>query len=259
MHKLGFLMFAMLCVLGGYLVGGIVKADHVPVSNGDFESGVIYPWLTEATAGGTLGDGYPKISAFDLDGPEGPMLASNAVQFSVGTLPDGSGPAGGTVYQVVHLIPGEYSISADIAVDEHGTVFGVNPGGIFELMMDNVVLDSHNFGQVGPNQTIHKLLSNLHVVTEGDHRIGVRITRTKPPAPSLIQVVDNVVAQLTAAAPASAEPASADPAPAGDPPADDGCSNQGVGKDGGNRKDTKKDANDGSNSDYDNCGKNGNK
>ena len=244
MSKLKFLVFAMLCVLGGYMVGGIVKADHIPLNNGDFETGDLAGWTVEATAGGTLGDGYPNVVSFDMDGADGPLQASNAVQFSVGTLSNnGGGAEGGTIYQNVHLTAGDYNVSAEVSVDERGTPFGVMPGGLFELIVDNVVLDSHDFGQVGPDQTIYKLLSNLHVVSDGDHQIGVRITRTKPPAPTLLHLVDNISAQVIV--PTS----SASPDPADAPPAEEGCDNRGhqskADRDGSNK---------GGNSGYANCG-----
>ena len=100
---------------------------------------------------------------------------------------------------MLHLSAGDYTLSALVAADESGTQFGAWDGGLFELMVDDIVVDSHEFaGPIGPNQTQHKLMSGLHVVADGDHSVGIRITRSSPVAPSVTQYVDNVILDYSA-------------------------------------------------------------
>ena len=236
MLKVRYLLFAVLVLLSGYLVSGIVMAHDIPLRNGGFETNGLAGWTAEPTAGGTLGDGYPKVVAFDIDG-DGEDY--NAAQFSVGSLSSSNKSyEGGSIYQKVHLVAGDYAVSADVAVDQHGTKSGVNKGGLFELLVDGLVVDSHEFrGKIGPNETKSKLLAGIRVVSEGDHEIRIKITRPYEPVASLTQLVDNVILQV------ATEASSVEPAPAPD------CSNQSA------NKDDKLGANKGGNSDYDNCSK----
>ena len=244
MLKLRYMLFAVLVLLGGYLVGGIVKADHMPPQNGDFESGAVSPWQTFVTAQGTLGDGYPMVGPYDINGNG---VASNALQFSVGTVSSTvKTHEGGGVYQPLHLTAGDYNISTEVASvysDTSGKTFGTSYGARFELMFDGVVLDSHDFGRMGNPEVKYTLLASVQLLADGDHEIRIRITRPEVSAMHLTQMIDNVVVSPIAST------ATADPAPAPEPVPDEGCSNQ-----GGN-KDAKLGSNKGGNSEHINCGK----
>ena len=228
MFKVKYLLFAVLCVLGGYLAGGIVRADHIPLANSNFEIGNMSGWTPYTTAAGTIGGaGYPSVIDFDIDG-DGPRPMSKTLQFNAGkNSSNDAGYQGGGIYQTVHLVAGDYVLSVDVAANESGTQFGARDGGRFELLVDGAVVDSHEFtGQIGPNETQHKLLAGIHVVSDGDHEVGIRITRSSPVAKSVSQYVDNFVLAL------SSPTAAPDPEPASEPaPTDDGtndgCSNRG--------------------------------
>jgi hypothetical protein len=191
MFKIKLLILAAVSLLGGYLVGGIVLADHLPLSNGDFETGTLSPWQTFTTPNGTLGTGLPKVAPFDTNGDG---VATNSVQFKVGQVTPQTGVyEGGGIFQNVHLLAGDYIIRADIAVNDGGSLFGNAEGGLFELLVDGLVADSHNFVLVGPNETKRSLLAAVHVVAAGDHEVRIRITRPAlEPTVPLTQLVDNV-------------------------------------------------------------------
>ena len=246
MFKLRYALFAVLVVLGGYLVGGIVRADHMPPKNGGFEGGGLSPWQTFVTAQGTLGDG-PKIGSYDIDGDG---VASNTLQFSVGTVSgDVKTYEGGGVYQPLHLAAGSYDISVEIAavyLDATGKSFGTSYGGRFELLFDNIVLDSHGFGRIGNPETKYRLLASLKLLTDGDHEVRIRITRPEVSMANLTQMIDNVIV-----APAIS-PSTTDTTDPGDAPLPPECDNRG--------HMTKADkelegSNKGGNSEATNCGK----
>lgn len=200
MLKFKFIIFTALVMFGGYMVGGIVRADHIPLVNGDFEIGNISGWTPFTTAAGTIGgDGYPKVIDFDVDGG-GPLPLSKVAQFNVGQISGNeTGYQGGGISQMVHLVAGDYTLSANVAANESGTQFGAWDGGLFELMVDDIVVDKHEFsGPIGPRETQHKLLSGLHVISDGDHSVSIRITRDSPVAPSVTQYIDNVILVLSA-------------------------------------------------------------
>ena len=201
MLKFKYLIFAALVMLGGYLVGGIVRAETIPLNNSDFESGTLTGWTTFTTDSGTLGgDPYPRVIDFDMDRDGIDFGLSKVAQFNVGKISSSDkGYQGGGIYQVLYLSAGDYTLSALVAADESGTQFGAWDGGLFELMVDDIVVDKHEFaGPIGPNQTQHKLMSGLHVVADGNHSVGIRITRSSPVAPSVTQYIDNVSVSATA-------------------------------------------------------------
>ena len=191
MFKIKLLILAVVSLLGGYLVGGIVQADHLPLSNGDFETGALSPWESFTTSNGTLGTGFPKVVLFDANGDG---VATNSAQFKVGQVTLQTGVyEGGGIFQNVHLLAGDYIIRADIAVNDGGSMFGNAEGGLFELLLDGLVADSHNFVFVGPKETKRTLLAAMHVVSAGDHEVRLRITRPAlEPTIPLTQLVDNI-------------------------------------------------------------------
>ena len=222
MLKMKLLLLVVVSLLGGYLLGGVVRADHMPLTNGDFEEagGSLSGWTSYTTARGTIGaPDYPMVRDFDIDGPSGPSSATKVAQFNVGTLTmDDKGYEGGGIYQNVHLVAGDYDIRANVAVDEDGSLFGVYDGGRFELLVDGVVLDSYEFaGKVGPNETKYALLARLQVLTAGDHEIRIRVTRSATAVVSLTQFVDNVVVALSGAGPSVEPEPTVEPEPSAEP------------------------------------------
>ena len=192
MSKLTILVMVLAVVLGGVLISGIVMADDKPLSNGDFETGDLTGWTTFTTTNGTLGSGYPQVVLFDINNDG---KATYSAQFSVGQASNENlTKRGGGIFQNVHLAQGEYLITADIAV-AFGTplVGSATQGGLFELLVDEVVVASSNFGYVDAGTTERSLLASVPIYTTGAHEIAVRITRPGDSALELNQYIDNVV------------------------------------------------------------------
>ena len=206
--KLGLLVLALFSVLGGYLVGGVVRAEDKTLSNGDFETRNLMGWTTFTTANGTLGGGFPKVVLFDINGDG---VATYSAQFRVGQkFNSDTSYEGGGIYQEVHLAAGDYVISADIAADDDGTYYGNAEAGLFGLLVDGVVVASHNFGAIAGGATEYSLPASLPINSAGIHEIRLRITRpaSEPPY-DLTQFIDNVVVSGGALDPNAVDPAAA--------------------------------------------------
>ena len=113
--------------------------------NAGFETGDLSGWTTFTTADGTLGGAGVVVVPFDTDGDG---VASKSARFRVGKRPGTPTPPaleGGGMYQSVTLGAGTLAISADIAA---WTPWGNLDGGLFELLFDGGLVDSHDFGPI---------------------------------------------------------------------------------------------------------------
>jgi hypothetical protein len=182
-------------------------ASAAPVANGDFETGDLTGWSTFLTAGGVISPG-PPVASFDTTGSG----ASNAATFAVGRNNFGSAPEGGGIYQSVNTAAGSFNVSADIAA--RGGSSANAACGIFEILVDGVVVDSHDFSpipfddsQCPADTTVRATLSAPGLpLTAGLHEVRVRITRGFGLSPITStrprQYVDNVsLTQVTAGMP----------------------------------------------------------
>ena len=190
--KFKFLIAALTAIVGGYILGGVLLADDRPLTNGDFEDGTLSSWTTFLTANGTQLAG-PAVIMFDLNGNG---FNSNVARFQLGSTDGAYG--GGGLYQTVHLAPGTYTVSADIGVNDTGSVGGVYTPGLFELLVDGIVASTYKFNAVKPSQT---LVASLAVGADNPYEIRLRITRPYPPSSKLIQLIDNVAVRLASSAP----------------------------------------------------------
>ena len=236
MSKFTFLVMAMTVMLGGYLISGVVLAEDKPLINGDFETEDMTGWTTFTTTNGTLGPGYPRVVLFDTNGDG---TATYSAQFSVGQEKNENlTKRGAGIYQNVHLAEGEYQITTDIAVG-FGTpeVGSATQGGLFELLVDGVVVASHNFGYVDAGTARTSLLASVPIYTTGAYEIRIRITRPGNPPPELNQYIDNV---LLSGGEVPTDPATSDSKPGKSnssgqsTDADKNCNYQ-AGKPGGNK------------------------
>jgi hypothetical protein len=162
--------------------------------NGDFETGVLSPWVvTPMTNGQTM---VQNVTAFDIDGA-GPLEPTLAAQFQVGMIVSvTSVQAGVTVSQPVDLIAGTpYLISFNWATNLTPPALSNTEGGVFTLVVNGERIGWQNAGSTTTaNQPRTGLLEEVFVPTStGSHDIGVRITRpfTITATTNINQWVDN--------------------------------------------------------------------
>ncbi len=148
-------------------------SEAVSIQNGDFETGDLTGWTTFTTSNGTLGTGFPQVVMFDTDNDGSSSLSA---MFRVGEVVHNSTWQGGGIYQDVGLYAGSLTITADIAVLDD-TVSGNYQGGLFELLFDGAMVDSHDFGYVALNQAEYHVLTTISAVTAGTHEIRFRMRR----------------------------------------------------------------------------------
>ena len=199
-RRAGTLYFASLAIAAMMGILGAGEAQALLI-NGDFETGDLTGWTTFTTANGTLGVGLPQVVVFDTTNTGAP---SNSASFNVGQIVFQSGGpgAGGGIFQNVNLFDGSLSISADIAVlDNVG--FDNQAGGLFELLLDGVVVDSHDFGFVFLGIAEFNMLADISGITAGSHQIAIRMTRPfgSNLAVSPTQFIDNISLGGTALVP----------------------------------------------------------
>lgn len=167
--------------------------------NGGFETGTLAGWTTFTTADGTLGTGFPVVGMFDTDNDGVDSLAAT---FRVGDAASPLTAEGGGIFQNVGLLAGSLTITAAIAVlDDVGT--GNAAGGLFELLFDGAVVDSHDFGSVVLGVPEFASLSVvIPVVTAGSHEVRFRMTREfLQSGETPLQYIDDVELSGTATVP----------------------------------------------------------
>lgn len=184
---------ALLAVAFGAAVFVAPASGSPLLTNGDFESGDFAAWTAFVTTNGTTQT--PAVTQFDTTGAG----ASLAAQFDVGQVifeGPGSTPRGGGIHQKVILSPGSYEVSADIAAFG-GTAFGNIAGGLFELMVNGVTVDSHDFGQITGGATERSQLNaTVMFASFGFQEFRLRMSRPFISGSAFAtpnQYVDNIV------------------------------------------------------------------
>jgi len=163
------------------------------VVNGDFETGDLTGWTVFTTPNGVAWNA--GVESFDTTGSG----ASNAARFSVGQASYVADDwQGGGIYQEITAPAGPWEISS-VAIAAWDGIGGNAQAGLFELLVDGTVVDSHDFGPIG-EETLRDTLSATGIfATSGSHEIRIRITRpyTIDMVTTPYQYVDNVNLQMT--------------------------------------------------------------
>jgi hypothetical protein len=150
---------------------GAVSAN-AGLINGGFETGDLSGWTRFTTANGELG--LSDVAPFDVDG-DGRELAS--ARFRVATAVYSPVPEGGGIFQGVMLGAGSLAISADIASFAPPGLSNNGAGGLFELLFDAIVVDSHDFGFILAGDTERDQLSASLSVAAGLHEVRLQMKR----------------------------------------------------------------------------------
>ncbi len=171
-----------------------------PILNGDFETGNLSGWTVFSTTNGTNGTGFPTVGSYDTDN-DGATNA--AARFRVGKAMNGAQFAptgGGGLFQTFDAgLGGTVDISAAIA-SINPFLFGTNAaGGLFELLLDGVVLDSHDFGPITVGRPEFDTLGvTAAPIAAGMHELRFRITRNFVQGDgSPLQYLDDVELSVT--------------------------------------------------------------
>jgi hypothetical protein len=140
--------------------------------NGDFQTGTLDGWTTFTTTNGNIGT--PAVVSFDVTG----FGDSLAAQFNVGqVIFQSGGPSrGGGIFQSFTHDGGDLMVSLDIAAEANTN--NNASGGVFSLLIDGTVVDSHDFGFIPVNaierSTLSSVVSGLAI---GSHEYRILITR----------------------------------------------------------------------------------
>ena len=188
----------LVTVLGAFF--GAASA-HAGLINGDFETGDLTGWTTYTTANGTLG-GMEGVVVFDVDG-DGDH--THSARFRVGEF-QYSNPVreGGGIYQGVMLGAGALVISAEIAAFAPSSNLA---GGMFELLFDGAVVDSHDFGLIDASSIERASLFASFEVSAGLHEVRLRMTRPwRENHTTPLQYVDDVLLRGAAVSDPPSEP-----------------------------------------------------
>jgi hypothetical protein len=190
-------------VVGALVSFGSSQAKAAIITNGDFETGNLAGWTTFLTVNGDIGasGGFPTVVTFDVDQDSS---SSKAAAFRVGRADFNlGGRRGGGLFQNVSLLAGVVNITADIAIlDNVGSTNA--DGGLFELLFDGVVVDSHDFGNAPLGVTKSSMFAAMPIATAGIHEIRIRMGRNFiQSGVTPVQYIDDVVATQVIPEPSS--------------------------------------------------------
>lgn len=205
-------MVARLTALSCAIVLGLlivpVRAAQV-LTNGDFESGLT-GWTGFVTAKGTISDipGYaggtpnqPGIKSFNTSGSG----ASNALWLNAGANPSSSTAEGGGVTQIFTTTGGTATFSADIAAHWMSRSASISSIGVFSVLIDGVLMDSHDFGKATTSQNGLQLLNSLDFTTTlaaGQHTLTLQVLREFAPGRNVeAEYFDNISLDVVAPVP----------------------------------------------------------
>lgn len=164
-------LFVMLVYFGATSSSGQTTASLV---NGDFESGDFTGWTSYTTPEGVLGENF-QVTLFDTNNDGNETFGATFQVGSESTVP--SEPVGGGLLQDVELNTGTLFIEAEVAsTNKLGCC--LNPdGGLWEILLDGVVVASYDFDMIDVDAAEFGVLSAEVQVTAGVHTLAFQITR----------------------------------------------------------------------------------
>jgi len=140
------------------------------LNNGSFQNGDFTSWTLVTTANGTAGVGFPIVTTWPLGG-------SNAAQYEVGQVNYINGDfEGAMLLQIFAASSGTLDLAFDWAAMGDG-IHSNSDAGLFQLVLDGVVLNSYDVGHIGPNNLFNGTLSGAASVTAGMHFFEIDILR----------------------------------------------------------------------------------
>ena len=163
--------------------------------NGDFGTGDFTGWTVGLTSLGA--NAVQDVIVYDIDGP-GALGASNAARFSAGRATGvTTGNHGVIMTQNMTLAAGLYNVDFDWSAFRSPGLGANTQGGIFELIVDGVVIASGQAGSTSSAAPKFGHVMGSFTSVGATHNVGVQITRPftipTPTAPTLFQAVDNFV------------------------------------------------------------------
>ena len=188
-------------VWSALVVSSIGICEAAILNQTNFENGKMAPWEIFLTPNGTLGGtGLPTVVQFETwkDGQ-----VSKSLQFKVGQVrydPDNEPEQGGGLVIQITTKTGNLNLSAHVAVTYHSPTDKRNlAGGLFQWVMDEQVIASHDIGPIEKGRILRHHLNAHHSVNAGVHTIRLRITRpftSHPGQDAPFQYVDDLLIRL---------------------------------------------------------------
>jgi PEP-CTERM motif len=163
-----FVLFATVLVVLLVVSAGPAAAGNL-LSNGSFQDGNFNNWVQGTTPNGSPGQGFPIVTTWPLGG-------MNAAEYEVGEVNFDGTLQGATLSQNFTTSGGNVDFGFMWAAMGDG-VHTNSDGGDFVLMLDGVVLNSFDVGEIMPTQTINGTLTASMTVTPGTHDFEIEILR----------------------------------------------------------------------------------
>ncbi len=192
--SLGRVLLIVIALVGG----GVGICEAAILSQTDFENGRLMPWGTFVTPNGTMGGAeMPRVVPFESGGNR---PQSQSLQFKVGQVrydSDNAREQGGGLVMQITTETGTLNLSAHIAVTYHSPNDKRNlAGGLFQWVVDDHVMASHDMGPIENNEFLHHHLKAHHSVNAGVHTIRLRVTRpftSYPKQDAPLQYIDDLL------------------------------------------------------------------
>jgi len=152
-----------------FMAFAVKQANANLLTNGSFQDGDFTGWTLGTTPNGSAGQGFPIVTGWPLGG-------MNAAQYEVGEVTFSGLYEGATLSQNFTTAGGMATLSFDWAAMGDGIHTNAE-GGLFELVLDGVVLASHDVGQIGPNDLFNGVLTDTLNISAGTHTFEIEILR----------------------------------------------------------------------------------